>query len=100
MKRNAAREVERNTLANPVRDSLELFQVTEAKFKTFKVFHVSENQIKEICDRHGIAERFDAAEPILGIRQFHQFDSVQNCTDKLCVKYLSLSPRSKLVKIR
>ena len=91
--------MERNQIGNPVRDSLGLFQVTENKFKTFKVFHVSENEIREICNRYGIAERFDAAKAIIGIRQFHQFDAVDKRTNQLSIRYLSLSPRSKIVNI-
>ena len=75
--------------------------MTENKFKSFKVFHVSEIEIQEICNRYGIAERLakDRVKPILGIRQFHQFDSVDGRTDQLSVKYLSLSPKSKPVNI-
>ena len=83
-----------------MRDSLDLFNVSQQKFKTIRLFHISEEEINQIDKERKISERIKQSKTINGTRSFHSFSSISGNLKQLNVKTLSNDTNAKTKRVQ
>ena len=89
IKKHARQVIRNNPVHNPIRDAEGFYRETAPHFTNMKVFYLSKEDIKSICDQKRVEERFSSARLIRGTQRLHHFKDVPGSSTHLRVKAVS-----------